>query len=75
MAVRPQAVNVHAEKHPGIPGKVLKSVYLGSHQEYTIETDQGEWFVLDTEMNEIHEENTEVSLDFKSRGVSIIPHS
>ena len=75
LAVRPQAVNVHAEKHPGIHGKVLKSVYLGSHQEYTIETDQGEWFVLDTEMNEIHEENTEVSLDFKSRGVSIIPHS
>ena len=75
LAVRPQAVNVHEEKHPGIPGKVLKSVYLGSHQEYTIETDQGEWFVLDTEMNEIHEENTEVSLDFKSRGVSIIPHS
>ena len=75
LAVRPQSVNVHAEKHPGIPGKVLKSVYLGSHQEYTIETDQGEWFVLDTEMNEIHEENTEVSLDFKSRGVSIIPHS
>ena len=75
LAVRPQAVNVHEEKHPGIPGKVLKSVYLGSHQEYTIETDQGEWFVLDTEMNEIHRENTEVSLDFKSRGVSIIPHS
>ncbi len=75
LAVRPQAVNVHAEKHTGIPGKVLKSVYLGSHQEYTIETDQGEWFILDTEMNEIHEENTEVSLDFKTRGVSIIPHS
>ena len=75
LAVRPLALNVHAEKNPGIPGKVLKSVYLGSHQEYTIETDQGEWFVLDTEMNEIHEENTEVSLDFKSRGVSIIPHS
>ena len=75
LAVRPLAVNVHEEKHPGIPGKVLKSVYLGSHQEYTIETDHGEWFVLDTEMNEIHEENTEVSLDFKSRGVSIIPHS
>jgi len=75
LCVRPQAVNVHATKHPGKPGKVLKSVYLGSHQEYTIETDQGEWFVLDTEMNEIHEENTEVSLDFKSRGVSIIPHS
>ena len=75
LAVRPLAVSVHEEKHPGIPGKVLKSVYLGSHQEYTIETDQGEWFVLDTEMNEIHEENTEVSLDFKSRGVSIIPHS
>ena len=74
LAVRPHAVNVHAEKHPGIPGKVLKSVYLGSHQEYTIETDQGEWFVLDTEMNEIHDENTEVSLDFKTRGVSIIPH-
>ena len=74
LAVRPHSVNVHAEKHPGIPGKVLKSVYLGSHQEYTIETDQGEWFVLDTEMNEIHEENTEVSLDFKTRGVSIIPH-
>ena len=75
LAVRPLAVNVHEEKHPGIPGKVLKSVYLGSHQEYTIETDQGEWFVLDMEMNEIHEENKEVSLDFKSRGVSIIPHS
>ena len=75
LAVRPLAVNVHAEKHPGIPGKVLKSVYLGSHQEYTIETDQGEWFVLDMDMNEIHEENKEVSLDFKSRGVSIIPHS
>ena len=75
LAVRPLAVNVHEEKHPGIPGKVLKSVYLGSHQEYTIETDQGEWFVLDMEMNEIHEENTEVSLDLKTRGVSIIPHS
>ena len=75
LAVRPHAVNVHAEKHPGISGKVLKSVYLGSHQEYTIETDQGEWFVLDMEMYEIHEENKEVSLDFKSRGVSIIPHS
>ena len=75
LAVRPLTVNVHEKKHPGISGKVLKSVYLGSHQEYTIETDQGEWFVLDMEMNEIHEENKEVSLDFKSRGVSIIPHS
>ena len=75
LAVRPLAVNVHEEKHPGIPGKVLKSVYLGSHQEYTIQTDQGEWFVLDTEMNEIHEEKSEVSLDLKTRGVSIIPHS
>ena len=32
--------------------------------EYTIETDQGEWFVLDTEMNEI-QKNTEVSLILK----------
>ena len=75
LAVRPHAININVEKHPGIQGKVLKSIYLGSHQEYTIQTDQGEWFVLDTEMDEIHDENTEVSLDFKTRGVSIIPHS
>jgi len=75
LAVRPHAVNIHQEKHPGIPGKVLKSVYLGSHQEYTIQTNLGEWFVLDNEMKEIHDEKSSVSLDFKNRGVSIIPHS
>ena len=73
--MRPHAVNIQNQKHLGIPGKVLKSIYLGSHQEYTIQTDQGEWFVLDTEMNEIHEEKSDVSLNFKNRGVSIIPHT
>ena len=75
LSVRPHAVNIQNHKHEGIPGKVLKSIYLGSHQEYTIQTDQGEWFVLDTEMNEIHEEKSDVTLNFKNRGVSIIPHT
>ena len=78
IAARPQSIRIHSDLNQGIQGiqgTILKSVYLGSHQEYTFQTELGEWFVIDTQMEEIHEENLSVSLDFKNRGVSIIPHS
>ena len=75
IAARPQSLRIHSELNQGIQGRILKSVYLGSHQEYKVQTELGEWFVIDTHMEEIHEDNSFVSLDFKNRGVSIIPHS
>ena len=75
IAARPQSIRIHSDQNQEIQGTILKSVYLGSHQEYTVQTELGEWFVIDTHMEEIHEEDSSVSLDFKNRGVNIIPYS
>ena len=73
VAVRPQAVMLQPAHFKGVKGTVLKSVYLGSHHEYTIETELGELFVIDTLMEEIHPENATISINFKKRGVSLVP--
>ena len=73
VAVRPQSVILQPAHSKGVKGTVLKSVYLGSHHEYTIETELGELFVIDTLMEEIHPENATISINFKKRGVSLVP--
>ena len=75
VAVRPQSVILQPANFKGVKGTVLKNVYLGSHHEYTIETELGEFFVIDTLMEEIHPENATISINFKKRGVSLVPDS
>jgi iron(III) transport system ATP-binding protein len=45
--IRPNAVELRAEAVPGrsLAATVRKAVYLGSHWEYTLDTEGGELFV------------------------------
>jgi len=49
LIVRPDAARVHCKRpaEPHIRGKVAKAAYLGKHMEYTVETDVGEFFLVE----------------------------
>lgn len=72
VAIRPQAIAFHPLGAKGNPGKILKSIYLGSHHEYMVEFSLGELFVIDNRMEEVHPAGVEVSIHFRDRGVSLL---
>ncbi len=72
VAIRPEAIRLQPPTEPGIPGTVRKATYLGGHMDYTVETPLGELFVMDPLMEAVHEAGTEVHLQLKRRGVSLV---
>ena len=69
VAVRPEAIEIGAADGHGLPGKVLKATYLGAVMEYTIATELGELFVLDTKVDRPLAVGASVSLSLASHGV------
>ena len=76
VAVRPESVVLElvepARPGPGIQGTVAKSVYLGSHMEYTVETALGELFVIQHRTDAPMRRGAEVSVILGDRGVSLV---
>ena len=73
LAVRPEAVMVRAgEDEAGLTGTVSKSTYLGSHVEYTLDTDLGELFVADHQFDALIPAGSRVRIGFRDRGVTLL---
>lgn len=73
IAVRPEAVILEAsELEVGLTGTVLKATYLGSHVEYTLDTDLGEIFVADYQFDAVISAGSRVRMAFRDRGVTLL---
>jgi len=48
---------------------------LGDHIEYTLESELGNLFVIDNQMENQFDSGSTVSLTFRVRGMSLIPES
>ena len=76
VAIRPQSIYLdESGTEKGISGTILKSSYLGDHLEYTVKSELGEFFVIDNQMQTQHPPGAQVSITFRSYGISLIPES
>ncbi len=76
VAIRPQSIYLNESgSEKGISGTILKSSYLGDHLEYTVKSELGEFFVIDNQMQTQHPSGAQVSITFRSYGISLIPES
>src|SRR5438445_8775930 len=71
VAIRPQAWEIQDPLRPGLPGKVTKHAYLGSHQEATVQTELGEVFVVYAKTAAEWLPGADVSLTLRSEGVAL----
>ena len=73
VAIRPESVVLEpARSGAGIQGTVAKSVYLGSHMEYTVETALGELFVIEHRTDIPMRRGAEISVILTEKGVSLV---
>ena len=73
VAIRPESVVLEpAGTGSGIHATVTKSVYLGSHLEYSVETELGELFVIQHRTDAPMPRGSEVSVSLGDRGVSLV---
>ena len=73
VAIRPESVVLEPGRSgAGIHATVTKSVYLGSHLEYTVETALGELFVIQHRTDAPMPRGAEVSVILGDRGVSLV---
>lgn len=72
LAIRPNAVTLQPQAGGGFSGTVAHSAYLGDHIEYEIETEHGKLFIVDPAVEQSLPLQTDVSIQFKTRGLAII---
>ena len=73
LAIRPEAVLLEdAGASNAIEGRISKATYLGSHFEYTVDTDLGEIFVIDPNLSPARKSGSPVSLTLADHGVSLV---
>ena len=73
IAIRPEAIRLKAGGNDGgLPGTVRKATYLGSHMEYTVETELGELFAIDPDVNEPVSPGTGVDVFVSRHGATLI---
>ena len=73
LAIRPEAIRL---EDPGatdaLQGHISKATYLGSHFEYTVDTDLGEIFVIDPNLTPARASGSAVSVKLADRGVTLV---
>jgi iron(III) transport system ATP-binding protein len=73
LALRPEGLVVQeSPAGAAIGGRVRRASYLGSHVEYDIDTDLGELFVTDGNVDEVRAIGDEIGLDFGTHGVTLV---
>jgi iron(III) transport system ATP-binding protein len=71
VAVRPEAWSI-GPPGAGLMGRLAKSSYLGSHHEYTFETELGPVFVVSPDLGRVLGPGADVSLRLADHGVSVV---
>ena len=72
LAVRPNAIMLSPGTGAAWPGRIKSSAYLGDHVEYEVETDVGNFFVVDHTVDRILPPAADASIQFKNRGIALI---
>ena len=73
VAIRPDAVRLHAADGPGtIAGRVLRAAFVGRAVEYAIETAAGELLVIVADADAALPAGQRVSLSLGARGVALV---
>jgi iron(III) transport system ATP-binding protein len=73
LAIRPEAMRLSAQPVAGgIEGVVQKTVYLGKHVEYTLDSPLGTLFVVDPRFEERHAPGATVGITLAGRGVTLV---
>lgn len=74
LAVRPNRVLLTADATGNsLPGKVVKSTYVGNHMEYLVSTEQGEWFATSSDVDEVFKVDQQIGVAFNRTGPVLIP--
>ncbi|MDQ6619680.1 MAG: ABC transporter ATP-binding protein [Pseudomonadota bacterium] len=73
VAIRPEAVVLHAPGTTALEGTVRKAAYLGAVMEYTVNTIIGDLFVIDPHVDTPYAIGATVSVGFVARGVIPLP--
>lgn len=74
LAVRPNRILLEPAKAKArFPGKLLKTTYVGSHWEYTVETASGTLFAKALDGNDRLKAGTSVSVNFSPGGPVLLP--
>ena len=74
LAVRPEAIRLYRDKPagPALPARLVKTVYLGSHMEYTVDCALGALFVIDRSTSQSYAISSELWIRFCHFGVTIL---
>jgi iron(III) transport system ATP-binding protein len=73
VAVRPEAWSLKPSDHPtGLAATVVKSAYLGSQQEVTLQTALGEIFVLVPDVQHAWHRGDAARLQLSQQGVAVV---
>jgi iron(III) transport system ATP-binding protein len=72
VAIRPEAWSLATKGHPGLPGVVAKTAYLGSFQELTVDTSLGQIFIMSSDVGGTWPAGQPVVLQLSNWGVSVV---
>lgn len=73
VAIRPNAIRLDTTRQQkGLPVVVRKSVYLGSHMEYALESDVGELFAIDHNVSGAVAPGTDAVACFTETGMALV---
>jgi iron(III) transport system ATP-binding protein len=71
VVIRPEAVRFGADSS-GVAGVIVKSTYMGSHTEYTVDTTLGSLFALETDRGQRKAPGDLVNVGFAPDGVILV---
>ncbi|MCC9620510.1 ABC transporter ATP-binding protein [Thalassospira sp. MA62] len=74
IALRPEVLDLHREKPSagGLAGTVRKATYIGTHMEYTLDTDAGEVFAVNRDVVNPHAVGDTVFIAAPDHGITVI---
>lgn len=73
IAIRPESILLSTDmSSAGLDGQIAKTTYLGSHIEYTINTDLGDLFVIDRDVVAPNPPKTSIKVTLANHGVTLV---
>jgi iron(III) transport system ATP-binding protein len=75
LAIRPEAIHIDATApaSPVLAGHIARSLFLGDHMEYTVDTGAGTLFVIDHHVDRPLAVGTDVRVSFRLSGLAVLP--
>jgi iron(III) transport system ATP-binding protein len=73
VAIRPESLQISDKDAPGsIEAEVVKATYLGSHMEYTLDTEVGELFVVEPDISHAISIGSTISVRLRNHGIALV---